>query len=229
MKKITGCFAILCFVCCNYLAAQESIPATEFEKKINAQQPQLLDVRTAGEFQTGHLKNALQADWLKKDEFTERVKYLDKTKPILVYCASGIRSAAAAKWLLENGFTSVQNLKGGITAWKMEGKAMDAVANTTQLTTEKFTALTSATGLTLVEFSAEWCPPCKKMDPILKQLQTELAGKFKLAQVNADNAIDIMKAEKIDFIPAFIIYKNGREIWRKQGVAELAELKKKLL
>jgi rhodanese-related sulfurtransferase len=229
MKKITGCFAIFYFLCCHYLAAQESIPVAEFEQKINNRQSQLLDVRTAGEFQSGHLKNALQADWLKKEEFAERIKYLDKTRPILIYCASGIRSAAAAKWLLENGFTSVQNLKGGTNAWKMEGKAMDAPANITQLTVEKFAALTNAPGVTLVEFGAEWCPPCKKMEPVLKQLQTDLAGKFKLTQVNADNAIDIMKAEKIDLIPAFIIYKNGREIWRKQGVADLAELKKKLL
>jgi rhodanese-related sulfurtransferase len=72
-----------------------------------------LDVRTAGEYQSGHFKNSLQADWLNKEQFTDRIKYLDKNKPLLVYCASGVRSGAAAKWLLENGFTDVQNLKGG--------------------------------------------------------------------------------------------------------------------
>jgi rhodanese-related sulfurtransferase len=229
MKKITACFALLYFLGCHHLIAQENIPAAEFEKKINTEKPQLLDVRTAGEFQSGHIKNALQADWLKKAEFTDRIQYLDKTKPILVYCASGIRSEAASKWMRENGFTNVQNLKGGISAWKMEGKPIDAPVNAAQLTIEKYTALTNTPGITLVEFGAEWCPPCKQMEPVLKQLQTDLAGKFKLTQVNADIAADVMKAEKINFIPAFIIYKNGKEIWRKQGVAELGELKKKIL
>ena len=52
---------------CSHIHAQDGLSSTEFEKRINTQQPQLLDVRTAGEYQSGHLKNSLQADWLNKD------------------------------------------------------------------------------------------------------------------------------------------------------------------
>jgi len=208
--------------------AQDGLPAVAFEKKINTEHPQLLDVRTAGEYQSGHLKNSLQADWLNKEQFTDRIQYLDKTKPVLVYCASGMRSAAAAKWLLDNGFTDVENLKGGLISWKLEGKPVEAVDNKTQLAMGTYKELAKSGDVVLVDFGAEWCPPCKKMEPILEQLQNELFGQFKLVKVDGSVDIDVMKAQKVDALPVFIIYKKGKETWRKQGVVALAELKAKL-
>src|SRR5437868_3773366 len=122
MKRLSLFICFLISFALNSIHAQDGLPSAEFEKRINTQQPQLLDVRTAGEYQSGHIKKSLQADWLNKEQFTDRIKYLDKNKPLLVYCASGMRSGAAAKWLLENGFTDVQNLKGGMVSWKLEGK-----------------------------------------------------------------------------------------------------------
>lgn len=208
--------------------AQDGLTATEFEKKILAGESQLLDVRTAGEFQSGHLKNSLQADWLNNKEFAERTKYLDKSKPLLVYCASGVRSAAAAKYLLAQGFTNVQNLKGGLTAWKLEGKMVEQPGGTTQMTLDAYKTLTVSADIVLVDFGAEWCPPCKKMEPVLNQLQKELAGQFKLVKVDGGMDVDVMKAQQVESLPVFIIYKNGKETWRKQGVVELSELKEKL-
>ncbi len=208
--------------------AQDGLPPAAFEKRISTPQIQVLDVRTAGEFQTGHLKNALQADWLNKDQFADRTQYLDKSKPLVVYCASGVRSAAAAKYLQEKGFTNVQNLKGGLTAWKLEGRAVEGVADKAQLTNKAYTALSQSANLVLVDFGAEWCPPCKKMEPVLQQLQTDLSGKFKLVKVDGGLDIDVMKAQKVEALPVFVVYKNGKEVWRKQGVVELEELKKQL-
>jgi rhodanese-related sulfurtransferase len=208
--------------------AQDGLTAAEFEKRIQRGESQLLDVRTAGEFQSGHLKNSLQADWLNNKEFTERIKYLDKSKPLLVYCASGVRSAAAAKYLLAKGFTSVQNLKGGLIAWKLEGKTVEQPAGATQMTLDAYKAFTTSAGVVLVDFGAEWCPPCKKMEPVLNQLQKELAGQFKLVKVDGGMDVDVMKSQQVESLPVFIIYKNGKETWRKQGVVELSELKEKL-
>jgi rhodanese-related sulfurtransferase len=209
---------------CTSLFAQDGLPVAEFETRIHTQQPQLLDVRTAGEYQSGHLKNSLQADWLNKDQFADRIKYLDKSKPLLVYCASGVRSAAAAKWLLEKGFTDVQNLQGGITAWKLQGKPVEALSGTTQLAIGKYNELISSANTVLVDFGAEWCPPCKKMEPVLQQLQKEIPARYTLVKVDGGIDIDVMKAQKVDALPVFIIYKNGKETWRKQGIVELSEL-----
>lgn len=225
MRKLA--FVLGLFFCCAGYA-QEGLSSTEFEKRINTEHPQILDVRTATEYQSGHLKNSLQADWLITDQFADRVKYLDKTKPLLVYCASGMRSAAAAKWLLANGFVDVKNLKSGLISWKQEGKPIEAENNKAQLSIEKYKELIASGDKVLVDFGAEWCPPCKKMEPVLKQLQTEMTGQFKLVKVDGGIDMEVMKAQKVESLPVFIIYKNGKEVWRKQGVVELSELKAKL-
>ena len=230
MKKVIGFVCLLCLLSGNNIIAQEgSLLAKDFETRINIQHPQLLDVRTAAEYQSGHLKNSLQADWLNKEQFADRIKYLDKTKPLLVYCASGMRSGAAAKWLLDNGFLDVQNLKGGLVSWKLEGRSMEAVDTKVQLAIEAYQDLTKSGDVVLVDFGAEWCPPCKKMEPILQQLHKELTGQFKLVKIDGGIDIDVMKSQKVDALPVFIIYKKGKEIWRKQGVVELSELKSKLI
>ncbi|MES2373515.1 MAG: rhodanese-like domain-containing protein [Bacteroidota bacterium] len=228
MKRLCLFICFLNFFALNSIHAQDGLSSAEFEKRINTQQPQLLDVRTAGEYQSGHIKNSLQADWLSKEQFIDRIKYLDKNKPLLVYCASGVRSGAAAKWLLENGFTDVQNLKGGMMSWKLEGKPVEVIDAKTQLTVEQYKELSKSDGIVLVDFGAEWCPPCKKMEPVLQQLQKELTGKFKLVKVDGGIDINVMRSQKVETLPVFIIYKNGKETWRKQGVVELSELKAKL-
>lgn len=229
MTRIALFIYLFAFLSCVNVSSQDEISPAEFEKKINAQQSQLLDVRTAGEYQSGHLKNSLQADWLNQEQFADRVQYLDKNKPLLVYCASGVRSAAAAKWFLKNGFTNVQNLKGGLISWKLEGRPMDGVDDNTQMSVDAYNQLTTSNQVVLVDFGAEWCPPCKKMEPVLQQLQKELPNQFKLVKVDGGNDLDVMKAQKVDALPVFIIYKNGKEVWRKQGVVAFAELKQQLV
>lgn len=227
MKNILLFFSSLYLLSCHNIDAQELLP-TAFESKINLGNTQLLDVRTAGEYQSGHMKNSLQADWLNKEQFAERIKYLDKSKPLLVYCASGVRSASAAKWLLDNGFKDVQNLKGGFTAWKMENKPIEAALNKAQLDINTYYQYSTSAEIVLMDFGAEWCPPCKQMEPVLKKLQEKLANQFTLIKVDGGVDIDVMKKLQVIAIPTFIIYRNGKEVWRKQGVVELAELEKQL-
>ena len=84
---------------------------------------QLVDVRTKEEFQEGHIPNALLID-VKQDNFLKRAKEkLDKQKPIYLYCRSGVRSAKAAKKLIEsNEFGKVYCLAGGYLAWSQKQK-----------------------------------------------------------------------------------------------------------
>lgn len=229
MKNVISFIFLFGLVCsCNSNAQEGSLSTKDFESRINTQNPQILDVRTAGEYQSGHLKSSLQADWLNKEQFADRIKYLDKARPLLVYCASGMRSAQAAKWLLDKGFTDVQNLKGGLISWKLEGRLLEGVENKTELSIDQYNKLATSGDVVLVDFGAEWCPPCKKMEPVLKQLQNELPDQFKLVKVDGGIDIDVMKEQKVDALPVFIIYKKGKEVWRKQGVVELSELKAKL-
>ncbi len=86
------------------------------------QEIQLLDVRTEEEWNEGRLDGAVRIQ-IGSDDFAEQVKArFDESKPLLVYCRSGARSARAAKQLEALGFKTVYDLKGGILAWEKDGK-----------------------------------------------------------------------------------------------------------
>jgi rhodanese-related sulfurtransferase len=90
----------------------------EFQKMIGKNGAQLIDVRTPKEYELGHLKEALLINYMADDFISNAFKGLDKSKPVLIYCASGGRSAKSAKIYKEAGFTKVYNLLGGFRAWK---------------------------------------------------------------------------------------------------------------
>jgi rhodanese-related sulfurtransferase len=86
-----------------------------FGKKVNLQEvisngATIIDVRTKGEYQSGHLKNSIN---IPVDKLSEKIVKLNKSKPIVTCCASGSRSASARRMLKSNGFEQVYN--GG--AW----------------------------------------------------------------------------------------------------------------
>lgn len=80
----------------------------------------VLDVRSAGEYRDGYIGNATN---ISVNELAAKLNQLpkDKDAPVLVYCLSGARSSKAAMTLVKNGYTAVNNLRGGITAWKAAG------------------------------------------------------------------------------------------------------------
>lgn len=209
------------------MAQQEKVvDAAEFDKDIHQPDVQVFDVRTAGEFSTGHLPNALQADYTKKAEFRERVQYLDKKKPVYIYCLSGGRSSAAAKWMRENGFADVVELEGGINAWKQAGKPLDGVAEKKpQLSIADYNKAVQAKGYVLTDVGAAWCPPCKQMEPVLEKF-FQKHPQVKKIFVDGGNDQEVMKSVNAAKLPTFIFYKDGKEIARKEGVMELAELEK---
>ncbi|WP_068588458.1 rhodanese-like domain-containing protein [Cochleicola gelatinilyticus] len=81
---------------------------------------QLIDVRTSQEFTVSHLKDA-QNICVTNDDFEEKVKNLDKNKPVYLYCKKGGRSAKAAEILADMGFKEIYDLQGGITNWEESG------------------------------------------------------------------------------------------------------------
>ena len=78
---------------------------------------QLVDVRTPKEYKESHVKGA-QNICVTSDDFEEKVKTLDKNKPVYVYCKKGVRSANAAKQLKEMGFTKIYDMNGGMLLWE---------------------------------------------------------------------------------------------------------------
>ena len=89
------------------------------EKLNNKEDLFLLDTRTLEEYEVSHIKNATWVGYKKFDK--SKVKHLDKTKPIVVYCSIGVRSEKIGEKLLKLGFVDVKNLYGGIFQWVNEG------------------------------------------------------------------------------------------------------------
>lgn len=92
-----------------------------YEQQLKQPEIQLIDVRTPEEFSEGHIENAKNIN-IMGDDFDAQVVALDKTKPVMVYCKSGGRSAKASARLKELGFTTITDLEGGITNWNSENK-----------------------------------------------------------------------------------------------------------
>jgi rhodanese-related sulfurtransferase len=80
----------------------------------------VLDVRTPAEFAEGHIADAKNMDF-KGAEFEKSLGQLDKTKPYLVHCAGGHRSASSLDVFKKLGFKSIIHLDGGLSAWTKEG------------------------------------------------------------------------------------------------------------
>ncbi|MDZ4794456.1 MAG: thioredoxin domain-containing protein [Bacteroidota bacterium] len=224
-------FGLLFFsftVCRAQEVTNSKIDPDAFEKAIAGNNVQVLDVRTAAEFNTGHIKNALLADWTEQQQFMDRVRYMNKLRPIYIYCLVGGRSTAAAAWMRGNGFTSLIELNGGINAWKAASKPLDGKSNEPQMTLEQYLDTIPHNKTVLVDFGATWCPPCIIMNPVLEELQKDKDLKFELIKIDGGIHTDIMKALNLEPIPVFIIYKDGKEVWRKQGVLSKKELAKQL-
>lgn len=80
----------------------------------------ILDTRTEGEFNSGHIENCILVVF-SHPSYKDELKKLDKNKKYLLYCRSGNRSGQTLKMMEKFGFKEAYNLKGGIIAWSREG------------------------------------------------------------------------------------------------------------
>ena len=95
-----------------------TLTAQEFASKSSA--GTVLDVRTSGEVAQGKIAGALVIDFYSPD-FINQVNQISKDQEVYVYCAVGARSEEAARMLLQQGYTKVYHLQGGIQAWSQQG------------------------------------------------------------------------------------------------------------
>lgn len=207
------------------MAMDLTVDAAKFSKAITAPDAQILDVRTAGEFQSGHIANALQANWLDPKEFKNRTQHLDKSKTVYIYCQSGGRSASAQAALMEAGF-KVVNLEGGMSNWRMQEMPVEGGGTKLQMRVADFNKVVQTNQYVLAEIGALWCPPCRKMQPIMDALKQTPPKPFYFLAVDGGQDMDVMKSVKADDLPTFILYKNGVEVWRKVGVTPKEDFEK---
>ncbi len=210
------------------LASAEDLTPAQFKNQLEAQHGLVLDVRTPGEVARGKLPGASVIDF-NAPKFEQRVSLIARDKPVFVYCAKGGRSAQAAALMTKLGFTRVYNLSGGIGAWSAEGLPLEnataPVSSGEGLTPEAFDALIKKEKRVLVDFQTQWCTPCQKMGPIVDALKS-----VKVLKVDLDASEALAAREKVQGVPVFVLYVDGKERARLSGEQTreaLTELAKK--
>lgn len=140
-----------------------------------------------------------------------------------VYCLAGGRSNAASK-MRKMGYINVYELKGGTNAWRAAGKPLEGATNEKQMSIAELNSTIAGSKVLLVDFGASWCPPCKQMEPVLKSLEENNKGKFALLKVDGGRDQDILQAYNVTALPVFIVFKDGKQVWRKDGIATEQEI-----
>ncbi len=97
------------------------------------------------------------------------------------------------------------------------------MANIEHLTEENFES-TVKTGVTVVDFYAEWCGPCRMLSPILEELAQEETG-VRFAKVDVDGAQKLATNHQVTSVPTIVLYKDGKEVDRVLGLRDKDALK----
>lgn len=84
---------------------------------------------------------------------------------------------------------------------------------------------TIAKGVTLVDFYADWCGPCRMIAPIIEELSTEFNGKAKIAKLDIEKAQEVTTEFQVTSIPTIILFKDGNEVKRIVGLRDKETLK----
>lgn len=97
---------------------------------------------------------------------------------------------------------------------------MDQATNTT----ETFNDIINGDKPVLVDFSAEWCQPCKLMKPILKELHEKMGNEIRIIKVDIDQSPAASSFYNVTSVPTLILFQKGNILWRQPGVVPAISL-----
>lgn len=183
---------------------------------------QLIDVRTPQEYAKGHLNQSINVDWYEND-FLQKTAQLDTSKPVFLYCLSGLRSGEAAAKLRKAGFRQVYDLQGGIIKWRAAGLPEEG-QQPKSMNLAQYNSLLVSDKLVLIDFYGDWCAPCRLMKPYLEAISKDLKDKVVVIRINVDDNQALCKELMVDALPVLKLYKNQQVIWSNVGYVTKEEV-----
>ncbi len=84
-------------------------------------------------------------------------------------------------------------------------------------------------GLVLVDFTADWCGPCRMLAPVLEKVAADVKGKARVAKIDVDSAQRVASSYQVTSIPTLILFNNGKEVGRVVGLKDAETLKQFIL
>lgn len=207
---------------CTYGQTQPLNPATFDAELKEHEDAQLLDVRTPEEYDAGHIKGAMLANIKDEQEFTRRAQSLDRKRTVYVYCLSGGRSQAAANWFRQHGY-NVKQLEGGITAWKAAGLPVEGKQTKPEISAGEYAKMITGS-MVLADFGAEWCPPCRKLAPVISGVKQKYGSALKVVEIDGGSQDKLMQQNNVSSLPTIVLYKSGKEVWRANGYISQKDL-----
>ena len=192
----------------------------------------LLDVRTNEERLNGYIANSTHIDYY-DEAFYNKINLLDRNKPIYIYCKVGGRSSKAATKIINAGFKKVFNLEGGFLKWSSNNLPIQLTKNLNEEITQEYNKLSLDSAITsnenlLLYISTKWCVPCKRMNPVVDSLSNNFANDVKILKLDLDRNMFLNELYDIKSIPLFVLYKNNKQVWFKNGIIAYSELAIKL-
>ena len=94
---------------------------------------------------------------------------------------------------------------------------------------KSFSELINSDKPVLVDFTAEWCGPCKMMAPVIKELSGEVGDSAKIIKVDVDKNPSAAAKYEIRGVPTFILFKKGQTLWRQSGAVSKEVLKNAII
>lgn len=233
-KFTTICFALLF----SFSAYSQTISPTQADTLIKHHFADssflILDVRTPGEYASGHLQNSTNLDY-NGGVFTAQLSSLDKTKLYLIHCQSGGRSGLAYNDMISAGFSKVYNMSGGYSSWNSQGfpktsstqkslvRILDAPAFYNKLNSKSSPSTYIADLRPSANYSQAHIELAENIDSALTNIKTFTAAKGDVWFVygNALTAADSAALYKAYLNPCKEIYvlKDGFQAWQTAGYA----------
>lgn len=208
-------------------ARQQDITIETYHDKMVANdKSQVIDVRSAAEYAVNHIKGALNIDLADSVKAEQILASLDPQQPVFTYSIREGRSVLLAKKLKDRGFREVYFMPGGIGTWGGAGYPLETTVDPSKATTkEQYDSIVANTPLLFVDISSIHCGSCKRLHPILDELEKEYAN-VKILRYEMDENLQLVKALKVKALPTLFFYKNGQIVWQKVGLASKEQLKK---